>query len=207
MAERLAGIDLDAITPVATLDFGAVQTNWKFLMENFIEPYHVQFVHSTTTDQPLTAHETFAEGACIGSLFDSAKAKSRVGLQADKGNVLDIDSRYLTLFPTFVLGVYPPGQIGVYQNLPLGPDRTLQRRVIYHVGETPLAESEVEALKQLWTKVHQEDHEMCERLQAGRGSEIAADGGLLSPHWESSVRRFQELVVEAVSAPDDRGEA
>ena len=27
---------------------------------------------------------------------------------------------------------------------------------------------------------------------------LAADGGVLSPHWESSVRRFQEMIAEAV---------
>ena len=39
---------------------------------------------------------------------------------------------------------------------------------------------------------------MCERLQAGRYSIIAEEGGVLSPHWEVSVRRFQELVADAV---------
>lgn len=199
LAERLAAIDLDSIQHVATLEFGEVRTNWKFLMENFIEPYHVQFVHSRTTDQPLYAHETFADGACVGSIFDSSKVKAKAGATGEQGNVLAIDSRYLTLFPNFILGFYPGEQIGVYQNLPLSPDRTLQRRAIYRIGGAPpLNEAEVEVLKQLWTNVHHEDHAMCERLQAGRASEVAADGGLLSPHWEDSVRRFQEMVVEAV---------
>ena len=199
LAKRLESLDLDALEYVATLDFGTVETNWKFLMENFIEPYHVQFVHSTTTDQPLYGHETFAEGACVGSLFDTMKVKRKTETAREERNVLAIDSRYLTLFPNFILGFYPKEQIGVYQNLPLAPDRTLQRRAIYRTaGAAPLKESEVEALKQLWTQVHHEDHAMCERLQAGRASEVAEDGGLLSPHWEDSVRRFQEMVVEAV---------
>ena len=199
LAERLANIDLDAIRPVATLDFGEVRTNWKFLMENFIEPYHVQFVHKTTTDQPLAGHTTFAEGACVGSLYDVGDAvRAAAASAAKKPNALAIDSRYLTLFPNFVLGFYPPEQIGVYQNLPVAPDRTLQRRVIYHVGKTSISAEEIEAMKELWTQVHGEDHAMCERMQAGRASAVAADGGLLSPHWEDSVRRFQEMVVEAM---------
>ena len=43
--------------------------------------------------------------------------------------------------------------------------------------------------------VHREDHEMCERLQQGRASEVAAGGGVLSPVWEDSVRTFQGFVV------------
>ena len=57
----------------------------------------------------------------------------------------------------------------------------------------------VASLIKLWTKVHREDHAMCERLQEGRASPIADDGGVLSPYWEDSVRKFQELVEEAVS--------
>ncbi len=40
---------------------------------------------------------------------------------------------------------------------------------------------------------------MCERLQLGRASPVAESGGVLSPHWEDSVRAFQELVVEAAT--------
>ena len=36
---------------------------------------------------------------------------------------------------------------------------------------------------------------ICERLQQGRASDVAAGGGLLSPVWEDSVRSFQELVM------------
>jgi len=31
-------INFEQVKPVATLDFGEISTNWKFLMENFIEP-------------------------------------------------------------------------------------------------------------------------------------------------------------------------
>ena len=61
------------LDPVATLDFGEVNTNWKALMENFIEPYHVQFVHSSTTEQPLADHFTVVDGTCLGSAVDVAQ--------------------------------------------------------------------------------------------------------------------------------------
>jgi len=40
---------------------------------------------------------------------------------------------------------------------------------------------------------------MCRRLYTGRASPVATDGGLLSPHWEDSVRAFQELVASGVA--------
>ena len=54
-------INFEQVKPVATLDFGEISTNWKFLMENYIEPYHVQFVHRTTTNQPLKDHYTIVD--------------------------------------------------------------------------------------------------------------------------------------------------
>lgn len=192
LIERLGDIDFGGVRPVATLDFGVIETNWKFLMENFIEPYHVQFVHRTTTNQPLEAHATFIDGHCLGSIVDLADE------DADAAN-LAVSSRYLTLFPNFVLGRYYPDQIGVYENVPLGPGRTRQRRVIYTSGGEIADAGRVETLKSLWWDVHKEDHAVCERMQAGRASPVAAAGGVLSPHWEDCVRAFQEQVAEAVT--------
>ena len=192
LAGRLTGLDLDLLTPVALLDFGPIETNWKFLMENFMEPYHVQFVHKSTTEQPLADHYTVVDGPCLGSAVDVAEEKDA------SGGTLAVSSRYLTLFPSFVLGRYFPDQLGVYLNQPLGPGKTRQKRAIYATEGVAFNAKQVEELKVLWTSVHREDHTICERLQAGRASAASADGGLLSPYWEDSVRRFQELVVAAV---------
>ena len=192
LAKHLGTIDFEQVTPLATLDFGEVRTNWKLLMENFIEPYHVQFVHSTMTDQPLNDHYTVIDDCCLGSGVDISDPVK------DGKNTLAVNSLYLTLFPNFVLGRYFPDQLGVHLNIPVGVDRTVQRRVIYTTDGKPRDEKEVEALKELWYKVHKEDHAMVERLQQGKASDVATTGGILSPYWENSVRRFQELALQAV---------
>jgi nitrite reductase/ring-hydroxylating ferredoxin subunit len=193
LVRRLYGIDFDKVVPVATLEFGEVAANWKFIMENFIEPYHVQFVHQTTTSQPLKDHKTIVDGVCLGSSVDLPE---EIGIK----HRLGVSSRYLTLFPTFILGRYVPDQIGVYLNVPLGPGRTSQTRVIYKTdGSVPEA-NEISGLKNLWWDVHMEDHAICERLQMARASPVAISGGVLSPCWEDSVRAFQELVVDCLDA-------
>ena len=186
---RLEGLDLDGMHHLATIDLGEIRANWKLLMENFIEPYHVQFVHSTTTEQPLADHYTVNEPGCLGCAVD-------VSGTAARDDTLSADSRYLTLFPNFALGLYIPDQVGVHLDVPLAPDRTRRRRAIYGLGHEPASAERAERLARLWRDVHAEDQEMCERLQQGRASGAAAAGGVLSPVWEDAVRSFQELVVE-----------
>ncbi len=194
LIQNFSDIDFQKVKPVATLDFGEISTNWKFLMENFIEPYHVQFVHRTTTNQPLEDHYTIVDGVCVGSAID---------LDDDdkvKGS-LSVSSRYLTLFPNFIIGRYAPDQIGVYLNVPVDECHTHQKRVIYTTEGETISINEVDEMKKLWWDVHKEDHAICERMQLGRASPVSKEGGMLSPHWEDSVRAFQEMIAAAVTNP------
>ena len=188
LERQLDGVDLAGLHHLVTIDLGEVAANWKLLVENFIEPYHVQFVHSSTTEQPLSEHYTVNESGCLGSAIDVAG-------EAAREDTLSVSARYLTLFPNFVFGRYFPDQIGVHLNVPLAPDRTGQRRAIYCIGPERVSAERTEQLARLWRDVHREDHAICERLQQGRASDIAIGGGVLSPVWESSVRSFQDLVV------------
>ena len=120
----------------------------------------------------------------------------------DTSSTLAVTSRYLTLFPNFVMDTYAPDQVGVHLNIPVSVDETRQYRVIYVHKDSSISDSEIEQLTTLWYNVHKEDHAICERLQLGRKSDVAMSGGYLSPHWEVSVRRFQELVVELTSGPN-----
>ena len=196
---NLSGMDWSRLNCIGTLDFGEIACNWKFIMENFIEPYHVQFVHASTTDQPLEDHYTIIDGKCLGSAVD---LDEEVGTEGS----LAVSSRYLTLYPNFILGRYFPDQMGVYLNIPTGPGTLLQKRALYTTNGEHLSEEEVRGLKQLWWDVHKEDHAMTERLQLGRSSTIARDGGVLSPAWEDSVRAFQELIVQDVIAAETNRE-
>jgi len=192
LIKHLDGINFEQISPVATLDFGEVSCNWKFLMENFIEPYHVQFVHRTTTDQPLEDHYTIVDDVCLGSAVD-------LDDNDQTGGSLAVSSRYLTLFPNFIVGRYFPDQLGVYLSVPVNSGHTTQKRVIYTTEGQTLSTSQVDALKKLWWDVHKEDHAICERMQLGRTSPVAENGGLLSPHWEDSVHAFQTMIATAVT--------
>ena len=194
MLPYLDGVDLSRARMVSKLDLGVVRANWKFLIENFVEPYHVPVVHrDSASGQPLRDHYLIVDGQCFGCAVDVSGAR-----HGEPGERLDMSTRYLALFPNFVFAWYQPDQLGVHLNLPLSPDRTHQWRAIYHLGDQAPDPAYVERLCALWGQVHREDHAIVEGLQAGRSSPVMDDGGLLSPHWETSVRRFHELLVAAL---------
>ena len=93
LKNRLDDVDFTKVQAVATVHFGEVECNWKLLMENFIEPYHVQFVHSSTTDQPLKDHYTVMDKHCLGSAVDVDDSSA-----PKDGQTLAVSSLYLTLF-------------------------------------------------------------------------------------------------------------
>ena len=78
LIKKFEDFDFNKLKYAATLDFGIINTNWKFLIENFIEPYHVQFVHKTTTNQPLKNHYTIVDGICYGSGVDVKKEDNKI---------------------------------------------------------------------------------------------------------------------------------
>ena len=191
LIKKFDDVDFDKLKYAATLDFGKINTNWKFLIENFIEPYHVQFVHKTTTNQPLKDHYTIVDGICYGSGVEVKEEDNK------NDSALSVTSRYLSLFPNFIIGSYYPNQIGVYLNVPISPSETTQKRIIYTTDGKEMSKEESDIVKKIWWSVHKEDHEMCERLQEGRSSPASTQGGLLSPYWEKGVRAFQKLIIDA----------
>jgi choline monooxygenase len=189
---KFKDIDFDKLKYAVTLDFGKINTNWKFLIENFIEPYHVQFVHKTTTNQPLKDHYTIVDGICYGSGVDVKQEDNK------NSNALSVSSKYLSLFPNFIIGTYYPNQIGVYLNVPISPSITSQKRIIYTANGKVMTKEESDLAKKIWWSVHKEDHEICERLQEGRASPASNEGGLLSPYWEKGVKAFQKLIIQEI---------
>jgi|TARA_B110000438_G_scaffold283321_1_gene311241 choline monooxygenase len=191
LIKKFSDVDLSKLKYTTTLDFGKINTNWKFLIENFIEPYHVQFVHQSTTNQPLKDHYTVVDGLCYGSGVDVKDEDTK------NSKALSVSSRYLSLFPNFIIGTYFPNQIGVYLNVPISLGVTSQKRVIYTTDGKDMNKKEIDLIRNIWWSVHKEDHEMCERLQEGRYSPASKTGGLLSPVWEKGVQAFQKLIIQS----------
>ena len=189
LVRRLDGVDLSQLRHLVTIDLGEIAANWKLLIENFIEPYHVQFVHPTTTEQPLADHYTVNDPGCLGCAVDVSRAATRE-------DTLSADSRYLTLFPNFVFGLYLPDQVRRASRHPArarpyppapGDIQNRSRTAGGRPRGTARGGSGARCIARTGKSAN--------GSRPGRASD-AAGGGVLSPVWEDSVRSFQELGAE-----------
>lgn len=198
LAPYVEGLALDGVEPLFKVDSGEFACNWKFICENFVEPYHVPVVHPrTAAGQPLAQHYMVGDRHLVGCAIDVEQAA-----EAKRANLcLDFSARYLLLFPNFLFFIYfgEETQINVMLNQPLGPDRTHQRRVIYQLGGSRPDQEAIGEWVALTEAVIAEDRAMLERLQRGRASPVTRDGGVLSPVWEESEHAFQTMVADAVA--------
>ncbi len=205
LKDYIGDLNLATATPILEMDSGVVNANWKFLTENFAEPYHVPVVHpETAAGQPLKDHYMIKDRNLVGCGINIEGDLHDLQPPEEKANgrlCLDISAWYLVLFPHFNFFVYFSDDTHVYVmlNTPLSPSQTHQRRVIYQLGgEVPDQETR-DAWRKLNEDVIREDWDMAERLQEGRASPAISDGGIMSPAWEVGEHGFDELIMAAVS--------
>jgi choline monooxygenase len=205
LVEQIGDLGLSELKPIFAMDSGEVAANWKFLCENYVEPYHVPVTHpQTAAGQPLQSHHMVRKDHLVGCAAE-VDAAAAAAAQDGKTNgssdlFLNFSAWYYLLFPNFLFFVYFAEATHVYVmlNTPLAPDRTHQRRVIYQLGGEAPDAAEIEAWRKLNAQVIAEDWFMATRLQAGRASPAAEDGGVFSPTWDASSHAFDELIISAM---------
>ena len=235
LPQRLSGYRLDEWEPadldgaVCTFD---VEANWKLLVENFAEYYHLPWVHpklarvsrvrdhyryqgpgmycgQTTTPVSSDKHDDWAVLPAVGGL-DASDAAS---------------GRFVAVFPNVLLAVLPNHMFIVLLE-PLDTGRTLEHcTFLFPPGTAPPADDEpgwqrfaeaFETTRRFWIEVNDEDIDICERVQRGL-SRGGAPPGPMAPRFEEPLNRFHNMTADlmtletvaglAVPAGDRPGEA
>ena len=184
-----------------------IEANWKLVLDNFLESYHLPWVHrSLNRYSPLDDHELVIGGDLyMGQLSLSYQPDDQAtgrlpcfpDLPADRQRAAE----YLLLFPSLMLSS-APDHFRATILTPLAPDRTLQRWEFFFVGDAALEEDRAEARQALVERiaaVNREDMDILKRLQQGRRSP-GFDGGRFSPYHETTVHNFHRLVAERLAS-------
>ncbi|OZM79426.1 aromatic ring-hydroxylating dioxygenase subunit alpha [Pseudonocardia sp. MH-G8] len=188
-----------------------VAANYKLVGENFMEYYHLPWVHPelnkvskfsdhyrwqgpgmyTGMSTTPVSRNTDAGG------WDGLRPLSSLGAQdAESG-------RFVWLFPSTALVVLP-NHAFVLLNQPVSANRTVETAVLLCHPESlddPTAQDGLAQLEQFWDLVNRQDLEIVERVQEGIENP-AYRGGRMCFRFEEPLHRFQNMVIDKMLGID-----
>lgn len=199
LKERWANYDLSVLRHGASMTY-EFDTNWKLIVENFLECYHVPFVHpalntySSFDDRyPLKINDhIMGLGSATYAPDDDPDALPSWPMS---DNDMPQKAEYFAVFPIFLIGLMPD-HLFAWTLEPVGPDKTIEHLNFYFVGEEGMSEQRAEkreATLARWKQVNDEDWSVIQRIQKGHES-IGFRGPLFSPSLEKNIRDFQLVV-------------
>ncbi len=184
------------------LDFNG---NWKLVVENNLESYHLPFVHPDLNARSrLEDHYHFYGGDLFAgqgsNLFQPSAGNSAAAFDRFEGWP-EQTSEYPTLFPNVFLGVHRD-QVWSAVLFPLSPGLTREYWQIYYVGETaddPAHDAARETTLEGWRNIFLEDMGVVEGMQRGRGSP-AFLGGVFSGVMDEPTHHFHKWVANRLAS-------
>ena len=204
-ARRTRDYDFSALRYAKTLEFD-VKGNWKLILENFFDAYHVPAVHPKLEEfAPIhTRVGTQTDGVWFHNTNPITEPQEGRGLGMPCYPGLDETGRrtewYFHLFPTTLFEIWPD-QMAVFQLHALEPGRTIEKIHMYFIGEgatDPAFEKQRQDVYSMWQELNTEDFLIVENMQRARVSP-GFDGGVLSPFWDPATQHFARLMAEAMS--------
>jgi phenylpropionate dioxygenase-like ring-hydroxylating dioxygenase large terminal subunit len=183
-----------------------IAANWKLVAENFMEYYHLPWVHpSLVKVSPMDAHYRWQGtgmyiGFCTTPIESNTDGGGWLGLPAIDGLSEDdaVSARFAWVYPNLALSVLP-NHVFLLLARPVAPGRTLETAYLLTHPESrkQARESEVDALAAFWDEVNREDIAIVERVQDGLANP-AYEGGRMCYRFEESVHRFQNMEIDRI---------
>jgi choline monooxygenase len=188
---RLAGLGLDALVldPATSRDY-LVEASWIAYCDNYLEGFHIPFVHPAlgrAIDYATYTTETLPMGSLqIAIAAAGEPAFDPPASHPDAGR--RVAAYYYHLFPATMLNVYPWG-VSVNAVRPVGPDRTRVSFLSLVAHPSKRAGGASADLD----RVEAEDEAVVERVQRGVRSRLYR-GGRFSPTREIGVHHFHRML-------------
>jgi choline monooxygenase len=203
LAERWSDHDLSLLRFGGAQDF-VLPANWKLGVENFVERYHLPWVHPSLNGFSGIdrSYEIF------GDLFVGVGSR-KVAPPRPHGPLPTFPDlpesahergEYPALFPNVLLGLHADSMFA-YVLTPDGPHRTKERLYFFFVGDESLDPRYAAAKAHLLTvfaDINREDMDIVARLHRGCASP-AMPGAVFSPVFEKTSQTFQRMVAERLA--------
>lgn len=180
--QRIAPIDMRQFQ-FAKRDVYTVDCNWKVYIDNYLEGYHVPFVHPGLS-QVIDYGEYEIEAYPWYAL---QHAPMRKGADVYGAGT----AFYYFLFPNTMLNIVD-GRLQTNRVLPVGPDSCIVEFDFYYAASADV-QARVAADQAITRDIQMEDAMICTHVQKGlmSGSYVP---GRLSPKRELAVHHFQDML-------------
>ncbi|WP_084792195.1 aromatic ring-hydroxylating oxygenase subunit alpha [Actinopolyspora mortivallis] len=204
LEQRWADYDFRDITYSTSLRYD-FQANWKLIVENFLESYHVPFIHQT-----LNTYSPFVERYQI-SISDEMRGIGQGTYQPQYNDGIELPrwpirsgatakAEYFNIFPSFFVGVMPDHFFAWSLEIQ-SPTRTVEHLHFYFCGEEAAHDPRYEGCRKTtlnnWKQVNDEDWDIIQRMQSGMRSS-SFERALMSHKMERNINGFQQRVLGAV---------
>lgn len=195
LLQRLAWFPFEALQAAPDYDQDyEVQAHWALYCDNYLEGFHVPFVHpslNTRLDTSLYRSECFTWGSLQLGLAEADNPCFELPSQSpDYGKA--VFAYYYWFFPNLMLNIYPWG-ISLNVVEPLGLDKCRVRFKTFRLPQANAADI-------LASDIHQtemEDELVVQQVQEGLRSRLY-QGGRFSPSQEQGVHHFHRLLANVL---------
>ncbi len=202
LRERWSMFDFDLLRHDRGLRF-ELNANWKLAIENFVERYHLPWVHPELNSFSGIQHsfDVVESDRFVGVGSRSFRPTGMEGLPRFPNLPAERETmgEYLCLFPSLLLGIHAD-HMYAFIITPVAPDRTLERFEFFFVGDEAMNPELAPARNRridLLQIINGEDIGIVERLHRGSRSPAMA-GSVFSPTMERTTHRFQRMVADCL---------
>lgn len=211
LAEQASGLEKEIreyCPSVDTLAFAQrddyrVASNWKVMIDNFLECYHCHTAHRDFVDLvDMKSYRSTAKGIYSSHISKAAKSTENSAYHFEKG---DVDFGYAGwfLWPNLTIWAYPgEPNLSVLQMIPNGPEHTIEYQDWFVPNGKPSQQLQ-DAMAYQKDILQPEDIGLCESVQRGLKSHGYNQGRFvvdseLSELSEHAVHHFQKMVIDAL---------
>lgn len=200
LSERWSDFDFSHLRYGGTMTY-EFAANWKLIVENFLECYHVPTVHPRLATYskfcnryPIVFDEEFiGQGTHV---YRPEVVEAALPRWPDVTGDEEFQAEYVGLFPNTLVGRMPD-HVFIWTLTPLSPHRTIERLNFYFIGDKamgPQFSVDRQATLERWKEVNDEDFDIVQRLHAGSCS-TEFPGARFAPEHEQTIHQFHKLAM------------
>jgi choline monooxygenase len=206
LATRWSGFDADEIRLLIAKDYSPA-ANWKLVCENFLDGYHVPWVHSQIGPPEAGAdYQAVHLGEDIFGAFvphgESERPRIDRPLPSFAGVAKEFrgSHHFIYVFPNTLLAIGEQW-FQVISVLPETAQTSTEHLALYLVSDVAMQDDRTEQRDEFGRQmllVNEQDLSVLERLQHGRAS-AAGEHCTYVPHWDELTAIFNTRMAESVS--------